>query len=242
MKHIRIFSIVFLLAFLSLPSFDALACDELIAAVAAAQEAVNEAEKARTAVTFELLLKSTTQAAGEATNNAVGEDVVRVKADNERITQLAFDRVEAQEALDAARNSLTAVQVSLDNCLGNEKRTCGCPKSATHDVTSCNCDYKTWNGFCGCSTSVNTITDCGHSPTHPKTNHYSCNHWDFVCKVSDHSTTTCPLSPSGERCTVGFGYYRKCLRHEHSYPSDLGSGSGSDPNRCPKCGRLHTQG
>ena len=50
---------------------------------------------------------------------------------------------EKREQLQSARNT-------RDVCMGHAYRTCGCTVHHTESLTSCGCDYKTWNGWCHC--------------------------------------------------------------------------------------------
>ena len=55
-----------------------------------------------------------------------------------------------------------------------------------------------------------------------------------------HKRVLCPFNAAKQRCQPGWHYTCQGRSHTHVYFGSS-SGSGSDSNRCPICGKLHTQ-
>ncbi len=143
MKSIRILSfgiLVTLLSFSGLQAFGHSPCKS-------EQKAVDTAEReSRTADRILKNLKNErldlyVQASGDPENAPVyGHKLSEIDKKIKKAEKVAKEK---REQLQSARNT-------RDVCMGHAYRTCGCTVHHTESLTSCGCDYKTWNGWCHC--------------------------------------------------------------------------------------------
>ena len=67
-----------------------------------------------------------------------------------KLSEIAKKIKKAEKVAKEKREKLKSARNVRDYCIGTAYRTCGCATHHTESITSCSCDYNTWNNWCQC--------------------------------------------------------------------------------------------